>query len=187
MIGKWYEEFAWYQLTVQAEDSNLKKKKVSWIIRTPTPQEIVRVLYGTSLKGQPKLKKNFFQRILPVVAERGQIPDDFVQLATEHARSPFKFKKDYQWKEALGVACSLIRGFLLRHPQVSRRKEISMSLDSTNTSRDYLYGRLLAVADRLEGMHLYLTDSKRSTAAHRFDGSIFGSSIFDMGQLFTNI
>ena len=166
-IRKWYEEFAWYQLTDQDENSKLKKTKISWLVRTPTPQEIVRVLCGTSLKAQPKLQKNYLQRMIPVVIDCSQIPVDFVQLAIEYARNPITFENDYQWKEALGVACSLIRGFFFRHPQASKRKEIPMSLDSTNTSRDYLYGRLLAVADRLEGMHLYLTNSKRSTAAHR--------------------
>lgn len=45
-----------------------------------------------------------------------------------------------------------------------------MSLDTENNSRDYLYGRLLALAERLEEVALNITspDKPRPTAANRF-------------------
>ena len=43
-----------------------------------------------------------------------------------------------------------------------------MSLDETRTSRDYLYGRLLAIADRLEEAALYKAKEKRATNAARY-------------------
>ena len=47
-----------------------------------------------------------------------------------------------------------------------------MSLEQDLTSRDYLYGRLLAIADRIEGYALYIAKEKRDTTAgrlmHRF-------------------
>ena len=43
-----------------------------------------------------------------------------------------------------------------------------MALELERTSRDYLYGRLLAIADRLEGRALKLAgEKKRETAAAR--------------------
>lgn len=42
-----------------------------------------------------------------------------------------------------------------------------MALEEDRTSRDYLYGRLLAVADNLEGYALYLTKETRETSAAR--------------------
>ena len=40
-----------------------------------------------------------------------------------------------------------------------------MGLDVNKTSRDYLYGRLLAVAERIEELALYIADENRATTA----------------------
>ena len=42
-----------------------------------------------------------------------------------------------------------------------------MALDETRTDRDYLYGRLLAIAEHLEEKALYLAGEKRDTNAAR--------------------
>ncbi len=43
-----------------------------------------------------------------------------------------------------------------------------MALDETRTTRDYLYGRLLAIADRLEEVAHYKAKEKRATNAARY-------------------
>ena len=43
-----------------------------------------------------------------------------------------------------------------------------MALDPTLTSRDYLYGRLLAVAEKLESIALSISGEKRRTNAERY-------------------
>ena len=43
-----------------------------------------------------------------------------------------------------------------------------MALEEDRTSKDYLYGRLLAIADRLEGHALYKAKEKRDTNAARY-------------------
>lgn len=42
-----------------------------------------------------------------------------------------------------------------------------MALEEERSSRDYLYGRLLAVAEKIESMALYFANEKRETAAAR--------------------
>lgn len=42
-----------------------------------------------------------------------------------------------------------------------------MTLETSRTSRDYLYGRLLAIADSIEGYALTLVEERRETAAAR--------------------
>ena len=42
-----------------------------------------------------------------------------------------------------------------------------MGLDENNTSRDYLYGRLLAIAEKIERVALARADEKRPTNAER--------------------
>lgn len=43
-----------------------------------------------------------------------------------------------------------------------------MALDPSITSRDYLYGRLLAVAERLEQVALFIAKEGRRTTAERY-------------------
>ena len=43
-----------------------------------------------------------------------------------------------------------------------------MALDKENRSRDYLYGRLLAIAENIESYALYLAEEKRATTAERY-------------------
>ena len=43
-----------------------------------------------------------------------------------------------------------------------------MNLEENRTTRDYLYGRLLAIADKLEGHALSKTKEKRETNAARY-------------------
>ena len=40
-----------------------------------------------------------------------------------------------------------------------------MALEQDRTTRDYLFGRLLAVAEHIEGRALYVADEKRDTSA----------------------
>ena len=42
-----------------------------------------------------------------------------------------------------------------------------MGLEEEKCSRDYLYGRLLAIAEKVESMALYFANGKRETAAAR--------------------
>jgi len=42
-----------------------------------------------------------------------------------------------------------------------------MALEQDRSSRDYLFGRLLAVAENIEGRALYLADEKRDTSVAR--------------------
>ena len=43
-----------------------------------------------------------------------------------------------------------------------------MGLDDSLTNRDYLYGRLLAVAERIEELALQVAGEKRATTAERY-------------------
>jgi CRISPR-associated protein Csd1 len=62
----------------------------------------------------------------------------------------------------LGIACALFR------KQANHlNRSYNMSLETDRTTRDYLYGRLLAIADHLESRALYVADEKRDTNASR--------------------
>ncbi len=66
--------------------------------------------------------------------------------------------EDWEWNKALSIACALFR-------KLNTKEEYSMALDPSRTTRDYLYGRLLALADSLEAWALYDAKEQRQTNA----------------------
>ncbi|MGI6623615.1 MAG: type I-C CRISPR-associated protein Cas8c/Csd1 [Acetivibrionales bacterium] len=134
--------------------------------------DIALLLYGTEQNERLELKTNSdgkspikalaFNRLLPCIIERKSIPDDIVNTAVRKVASSVTYNR-HNWTKILSVACSLVR----KQKYDKNEGEWNMSLNHECNNRSYLYGRLLAVADRIE----YLTfDPKedRQTNAKRF-------------------
>ncbi len=166
-ISQWHHDFAWYQRHKIEIDTGKTKPKTAtiWPICSPSARAIWDAVYGPT--ASDSLKKNTVERILPCIVEARPFPQDLVQKAVYRAGNRNAYKNDEQWlwEKHLGIACALYRGFCKRHPTQS--KEFSMGLEQENDSRDYLYGRLLAIAERIEDMALYVAGESRSTTAAR--------------------
>lgn len=153
-------------------------------------KEIAEVLYGTEQKGiltlnnKVKLYSNLCERLLPCITEKKPLPIDFVNRAVQRASSPVSFEEYYNWERALSLACSFVKKQKIDEME-RRRKAMDLEKEELQQSvqteydirkvdeecgdRSYLYGRLLAVADRIE----YTTfdreeDKNRVTNAKRF-------------------
>ena len=158
-ISKWYKDFAWWCRYTRFDEN---QSRSILTITTPTPNRIFNAVYGDSLENQSSLKKNFYLRLLPAIVEGAAVPWDIVSMAINNARNP-KSKEHWVRTNTLSVACSLFRGYYIRHPQKTRKKEFPMSLNRESRSRDYLYGRLLAIAERTEEMALFIANMSRPT------------------------
>ena len=167
-ITKWHTEFCWFQRVAQElrQPKGKPKTRVMWTIGAPSPSAILQAIYGDILKSNNTLKKNFYERIMPCVLEGRALPADFVKLCVRRASNPYG-KEYWEWEKSLGIACALYRGSLVRHSDTNQRMEVSMALDTTCSSRDYLYGRLLALAERIEDKALYVSSVTRPTTAQR--------------------
>ena len=177
-LDAWIDDFSWYQ-RYSIEQPNAKKsdkKKTLWAFVPPSPYSIAEAVYGKSLSDT--LKKQLYARLLPVIAGGTfvPIPEDLVQKSFKVACSPFANHRpedgekirSANWQRNIGVACALYKGWRARHHDLSQRRTYPMSLDTQNRSRDYLYGRLLAVAENTESYALYLAGEKRATTAERY-------------------
>jgi len=166
-ISRWHNDFAWYQRHKIEKDVGKKKleSRTVWPVCTPSPRSIWEAIYGSTVSDS--LKKNTVERILPCIVATRPFPRDLVDKAVRRAsnRSSYKSDEQWLWERNLGIACALYRGFSKRNSKLS--KEYIMGLEQGNTSRDYLYGRLLAIAERLEDMSLYVAGENRSTTAAR--------------------
>ena len=167
-LDAWIDDFSWYQ-RYSVEVSNGKKtdKRTQWRFVPPPPYSIAEAVYGKSLSDT--LKKQLYARLLPVIAGGTPvpIPEDLVRQSFQAACNP-NGCENWEWQRNIGVACALYKGWRARHHDLSQRRTYPMSLDTQNRSRDYLYGRLLAVAENTESYALFLADEKRATTAERY-------------------
>ena len=146
-VQNWHEQCAWPQ--------NFGKD--SHFIGAPAPRDIAEAAFGKRL--DDKLKKSTIERLLPCIVDGRPIPADFVASTTRRASNRVGLDH-WDWEKCLGIACALFRG---HHKQ----KGYQMSLESKRATRDYLYGRLLAVAEQIEDRALYIAGENRSTTAAR--------------------
>jgi CRISPR-associated protein Csd1 len=172
-IENWHETCAWRHtyryIEVQDEKGKTKKRYVSFF-GAPAPADIAEAAYGSRL--DDKLKKATIKRLLPCIVEGQPIPRDLVESVVRRASNRegirnrddkiYRGDDEFTWKKTLGIACALFRKYK------DGKEKFEMSLDETRTTRDYLYGRLLAIADALEERVLYKAKEKRATNAARY-------------------
>lgn len=146
-IRDWHEQTAWPQ--------NMGKDRR--FIGAPAPRDIAEAAYGRRV--DEKLRKATVERLLPCIVDQRPIPRDLVQACAQRAANRAG-QEHWEWERTLGIACALVRGS-------KKKEEYSMSLEEQRTTRDYLFGRLLAVAEKIEDHALYLQGEKRDTIAER--------------------
>lgn len=146
-IQAWHEHTAWSQ--------NMGKDRR--FIGAPAPRDIAEAAYGRRV--DDKLKKSTVERLLPCIVDGRPIPRDLVTACVQQATNPAG-KERWEWERCLGIACALVRGS-------RRERNYKMALEEDRNSRDYLFGRLLAIAEKIEGHALYLAKETRGTTAER--------------------
>ena len=167
-LDAWIDDFSWYQrYSIEVPNGKKTDKRTQWRFVSPSPYSIAEAVYGKSLSDT--LKKQLYARLLPVIAGGTSvpIPEDLVRQSFQAACNP-NGCENWEWQRNIGVACALYKGWRARHHDLSQRRTYPMSLDTQNCSRDYLYGRLLAIAENTESYALYLAGEKRATTAERY-------------------
>ena len=167
-LDAWIDDFSWYQrYSIEVPNGKKTDKRTQWRFVPPSPYSIAEAVYGKSLSDT--LRKQLYARLLPVITGGISvlIPEDLVRQSFQAACNPNSCE-NWEWQRNIGVACALYKGWRARHHDLLQRRTYPMSLDTQNRSRDYLYGRLLAVAENTESYALYLAGEKRATTAERY-------------------
>lgn len=174
-IRLWHDEFSWPQHHYfKGGSDNQDGKSLFEYPSAPSPKAIWQAAYGKQINDS--LKKSTVERILPCIVEARPFPRDLVYMAIQRAsnRSIKRLSEQYSnrkselraWESDVSVACALYRGFSKRNQ--NQGKEYEMALEENRTSRGYLYGRLLAIAERIEEMAMFVAKEKvRTTHASR--------------------
>lgn len=150
-LEKWHAEMAWYQ------DFGKDIK----FIGAPSPRDIAHAAYGTRL--DDNLKASTHRRLLPCIIENRPIPNDLVSSCVYRAENRIGMEP-WEWEKLLGIACALYRKQQNHHTS-NKQYYYTMSLDTQRSTRSYLYGRLLAVADVLEKSALTKEEQRPTNAA----------------------
>ena len=154
-VDEWHETCAW----IHRYGYDKETKRHFTFVGAPAPVDIAEAAFGK--KADDKIKKTTVARLLPCIIDGQSIPRDIVESAVRRACNRIALD-DWEWNKILSITCSLYKKF-------NRTKEnYNMALEENRTTRDYLYGRLLAIADRLEGSALHKAKEKRDTNAARF-------------------
>jgi CRISPR-associated protein Csd1 len=166
----WHTDFAWYQRHTQIIPTDTGKKpktKVIFPISSPLPKDIATAAYGDNVNDS--LKKKVIERLLPCIIDGSPFPLDLVISCVRKATNRVGYASDAQWlwEKNLGIACALYKGYYARHPNLTQRRQYAMALEENYLSRDYLFGRLLAIAERIEDIALSVSDENRPTTAAR--------------------
>ena len=124
-----------------------------------SPYDVILCAHGVEQNGKLTCKSKLFGsemlQLLPCIIYGKHIPSELVQNLTQRASAPLAFDpKFYNHNRVLKTACALIRKQELEnHPErLKGANDVDklLDLDKTSTDRSYLFGRLLAVADKLE-------------------------------------
>jgi len=163
-LDEWYESCSWYMRYYVKTEKKSEGKFYSGI-NTPTPFDIIHAAYG--VKADDKIKHSTITRLLPCIVDGAPIPNDIVQNAVARTSNRAGYqtddtdKSENNWNKGLQTTCALYKKFKMK-------ENYDMALEETRETRDYLYGRLLALAESIEGWAIKDSGETRPTSASRY-------------------
>lgn len=139
-IMKWHRDCSWMM-------TYFSNKRKCHSISAPTALEIARVMHASQgMKDTSPLIYNTVSRIISTIIKGGRIPQDIVKTCVCKISNRNSFKNDMEYAHALEIVCAIVK----KYRKDYRGEVLEMSLDRNKTDRSYLYGRLLAVAQKAE-------------------------------------
>lgn len=162
-VEKWHYDTVWIRFNGKQRRNELKSFSLF---------EIADYAFGNeqeeSIKCKPEIRSDVILKLIPCVTERRNIPSDIAASLIYKACSPMSYKNSYNWRKVLEAACGVIRKKIIEDKEKRNEQgEYEVALDYSCRQRDYLYGRLLAIAEVAEAS-TYGKDEERTTNASRY-------------------
>ncbi len=140
-------------------------------VNTPTFYQIATRAFGhqmgESISLDDRILREQMQRLMDAMLNRQPVPRDIVRALYEKASTPLAYTATNRWR-VLSTACAVINKN--RSMENKEGEKDNMTLDSENRNRSYLFGRLLAVYEKLERV-TYDQNEKRDTNAVRLQAA----------------
>ncbi len=127
------------------------KKKPYFPIETPLFRRIVEYAFGRErdkfVEVDDRILKEQVQRLLKCMLEKQPFPTDIMQALVIRASTPLAYSNGNREK-VLSTACAVISKYYSDRKRKGEQE--AMKLDPENRDRSYLFGRLLAIYERVE-------------------------------------
>mgnify|MGYP000931472398 CR=1 FL=1 len=164
-IDNWHNTCKWYQQISRDTDGICKS---GYFIGAPAIDRITLAVLGKRRSQQDesydKLVKNLREQLLHCIFDGERIPASMVNAAISRASNPIALENTdvkngrwRDWEHVLCATCALVKRYFHDY----KKEEFAVELDTERHDRDYLFGRLLAVADRIESSARYKQDKTR--------------------------
>lgn len=166
-LDKWYSKCKWY-FGYKIDDTS---------IYTPNFFNIIKCAYGVERKTDNKAELQVDERMLTSIIEQllncmlngRTIPYTMIQALTAKASNPLSYDKDSgNRNKVLTTACAVINKY--QSDKDGKKGDENMKLDNNNNDRSYLYGRLLAIYEKVE-RQTFDENEKRDTNAIRLQSA----------------
>ncbi|MFA5291902.1 MAG: type I-C CRISPR-associated protein Cas8c/Csd1 [Phycisphaerae bacterium] len=169
-IADWHDRCKWHQKFWDKEN-----EKYITYTGAPSVDKIIEAVHGKARgrkdESYTKIKKAARERLLRCIFDGAFLPMDYVVSAVRRASNPLGITKNRKFdrnsfEQVVSTTCALVRIYY----QQIEKKDYKMSIEKDRKDRDYLYGRLLGAADKLEEYALYKKDKEkeRPTSAIRY-------------------
>ena len=164
-VADWHSSCKWHQKFWDKVD----EKYVPYI-GAPSVDKIIEAVYGKPRGGKDesytKIKKSARERLLRCVFDGAFLPKDYVVAAVRRAANPLAITRNGKFdrngfEQIASTACALVR----KDFQQRNEEDYKLSIELDRTDRDYLYGRLLGAADKLEEYALRIKGNDRVVTA----------------------
>ena len=158
-IEKWHADTAWLRF-----DS---KRRIKYI-NSFSVYDIIKCAFGTEqgafIDCDKKVVRDNILRLLECVTDGRKIPADIIHALYQKASNPLAYDNSYNHRAVLETACGMVRKQI-----IDKGGNISMAYDPSVKDRSYLYGCLLAIADKAENEAYDDKDrGNRATNARRY-------------------
>lgn len=196
-IERWHSTCKWYQPFGKNPDGTYRS---GYFIGAPAADRIVLAVLGKRRTQKDtsynKLVKNLREQLLHCIFDGERIPLSMVFAATNRASNPLALENKgakraldrwSHWEYVLSTACALVKQKYFDY----EKEEFGVELETERRDRDYLYGRLLAVADRIESSARFkqgkTKDDARATNAIRYMTAFSQHPFRTWNMLFTQL
>ncbi|NEG95716.1 type I-C CRISPR-associated protein Cas8c/Csd1 [Bifidobacterium sp. SMB2] len=199
-VIRWHEDSAWNltrfesssdgdrsEVSVGKRESSSDSRRIDYI-GAPSFKDIINCVYDSddcnrNKTGYIKFTKKVKKQLVECMFGNNNLPQSLLQAAFRRVTRPQSYtankdrrKNEMTWRRDFEVACSMWRKHFIeqerrRFSEVERNPMALLELDDNRRDRDYLYGRLLALADSFE-YRVLKNQQKRNSASSRATNAI---------------
>ena len=153
-VSKWYNTISW---------KGYDYKEKSKVKKYPGIYKIINYTYGIERSGkiefeQKKYRRDLIENLITTMIDGKRIPLNIVKKMYFNISNRQRYDKT--WSSVVEMACSIFKKYNIDY----KNKEVSEDMFD-NKDRDFLYGRLLAVFEKME--EATFGDEKRTTNAQK--------------------